>query len=541
MSLIKWLVVAVAAIVVLTIAAMAALPWVVDTPRVQSLIASTATQALARSVRFRSVSLSVLPYPAIRLHGLEIADDPAFGGGPFVRLDDADLRLKLWPLLRGHVEFATLVLKRPTVALVHGPGGGPGGRWNFATLGSAREAPTAPRGSRTGGTGPAPSGLVSHVVVDKGLVTYERRTAGGVILRQRLEDVDGTLSPRAGALSFSGSARVMPGELAVKISEGTLGWSGARMLGEASVRARIELHGANVQSLVAVALGPEPAIDGGIAGRLDVTGTVGRPRANGEVELRSPTVTRTSPACEEPRRRTLRLSTVKANVSWGDGRFVVQPLTSGIGHGVVTTKLVATPVPPMRAELSDLVVERIPLERVLVDFLCPGYAVTGPLDLTGTLTLSSNDPLRTLSGSGRIHVGAGKVVGVRALALLGGLVRAGGAASSLPSLDAPRAVVSSALEFDSIAGSYQITNGVVRTRDLLYTSRAMKARVTGEYVLASGRVNADLVVEHERGAFQAKLTGTAESPSIRVTPSIARHIEPERLDRGFQELLKKFR
>src|SRR5262245_63921163 len=67
---------------------MVALPRLVDTPRVQALIASGASQALGRPVRYRSLTVSVLPYPTLRLHGFEVAEDPAFGADPFVRLDE---------------------------------------------------------------------------------------------------------------------------------------------------------------------------------------------------------------------------------------------------------------------------------------------------------------------------------------------------------------------------------------------------------------------------------------------------------------------
>jgi uncharacterized protein involved in outer membrane biogenesis len=533
----KWILVAVGAVAGLAIAAIAVLPRIVDTPRVQSLIAASASQALARPVKFRSVSVSVVPYPTVRLHGFEIADDPAFGPDPFVRLDRADLRLKLLPLLRGRVEFATLVLRQPTIALIQGAGG----RWNFASLATARETTTGARAPRSGAPGAASAGLVSRVAINKGLVTYERRAADGLVARQRLEDLDATVVARAPGFAFSGSAKVMPGGVTLKITEGTLGPSGGRGLTEASLRARVDVDGKDVQSLVAAALGPEPAVGGAIAGRLDVSGPLGRPRAAGEIELRSPTVTRTSPSCGEPRRRTLALSTLKASVSWRDGRLAVQPLTSGIGHGSATTTLVATPAPPTRAQLSDLTLQRIPLERVLVDFLCQGYAVTGPLDLTGTLTLDPTDPVRTLSGNGQLRIGSGKVVGPRALTLLGGLVRVGGTVSSALSLDAPASLFSSPLEFDSIAGSYQVTNGVVATRDLVYASRAMKASVSGDYAIPTGRVNADVVVDHGRGLVQARVTGSADSPSIRMTPTIARNLEPDRVERGFKDLLKKFR
>jgi hypothetical protein len=252
-------------------------------------------------------------------------------------------------------------------------------------------------------------------------------------------------------------------------------------------------------------------------------------------------VTRTSPTCSEPRRRTLALSTVKASVSWRDGHLVVQPLTSGLGRGTATTTLLATPAPPTRAELPDLVLNGIPLERVLVDFLCQGYAVTGPLDLTGALTLTPTDPARTLSGSGQFRIGAGKVVGPRALSLLGGVVQVGGSVSSVLSPDVPASLASSPLEFDSIAGTYQIAHGVVTTRDLLYTSRAMKASVRGNYAIPTSQVNADVVVEHRGGVIQARVTGSTDSPSVRFNPSVARGLDPEGVERGFRDLLKKFR
>ena len=527
----KWSLVALASLAVLAIATIAALPRIVDTPRFQSLIASSVTQALARPVRFHSASVSVLPVPAVRLRGVEIAEDPSFGTGPFVRLDDADFRLRLWPLVRGHVEFATVVLKRPTITLAYGSGG----RWNFASLGGSREGPAAPRAPRAG-VGATPPALVGRVVIDKGIVVYERRGAGHVDGHQRLEDVNATLAPRVGALSFKGSARVVPAGLAVRVFDGTIGLGGARALAEASLRGRMEIEGADVGPLAATALGDEAALGGALTGRLDLSGTVGRPRAAGEVEWRDATVTRTSAACAEPRRRTLALATVKARVSWRDGRLVAEPLTTGVSPGTVTARFTATTSAPRRADLSDLVVERVPAERVLADFLCHGYALAGPLDLTGTLALSPDDPLRTLSGRGRFHVGAGKVVGGRALTLLAGLTRVG--VSALPSPDPSAAAP---LEFDSIDGSFEISNGVVTSRDVLYASPAMTVRAKGDYAMPTGQVNADVVLEHRRGVLQAKVTGPGDSPSIRASTSLARQLDPDRAERGFRELLKRFR
>jgi len=536
-----WVLIGLAAVVVLATAAILALPRLVETARAQSLIASGAAQALGRPVKFQSLSVTVLPYPAARLHGLEIADDPAFGAGPFLRLDTADFRLKLAPLLRGRVEFATLVLKEPRIALIQGADG----RWNFASLGSARETAAAPRPSSRGGGGvaAAPGTLVSRIVVDKGVVTYESRAAGGGHrARHRLEGVDLALTTAPGAMSLAGAARVMPGDIVVRITDGTLGLSGARSLADASLRAGLAIDGKDVRPAVAAAWGAEPAIAGALSGRLTVSGTVARPHAAGEIEVQGPSVTRTSRDCAEPRRRTLPLSAMKATVTWDDGRLVLQPLSTGVGGGSVTAKLAATATPATTAEVSDLVVKGVPLERVLVDFLCEGYAVSGPLDLTGRFTFAVGDPLRTLAGGGQLRVGAGKVVGASALTLLSGLVRLGTGVTSALALDVPRVATSSPLEFDSIVGTYEIRGGVVTTRDLLYTSRAMKVRVAGDYALATGQVSFDVVVDDGRRQLQAKVTGPAASPAIRVAPAaIIRQLDAEKAERGLKDLLKKFR
>ena len=118
----------------------------------------------------------------------------------------------------------------------------------------------------------------------------------------------------------------------------------------------------------------------------------------------------------------------------------------------------------------------------------------------------------------------------------------GGTISSLLNADLPPALFSSPVEFDSITGTYRITDGIATTRDLLYTSRAMKVGVAGDYVLASGAMNLDMVVNHGRGEVRAKVTGTSASPSIRIVPSsVLRGVDQEKVEGGLRDLLKRFR
>ena len=97
--------------------AVLAVPYVVDTPRVQALISHSASQALGRPVKFASLSVSVFPLPAVMLKDLRVSEDPRFGTKPFLTIGTGSLRLRVWPLLSGRVEFSELVLQKLQVTL----------------------------------------------------------------------------------------------------------------------------------------------------------------------------------------------------------------------------------------------------------------------------------------------------------------------------------------------------------------------------------------------------------------------------------------
>ena len=535
-----WIVVVAAALALLVIAAALALPLVVDTPRVQALIVSTASQALGRPVKFTSVSVSVLPGPAVKLHNLEVAEDPKFDAAPFLKLETGRLALKLGGLLAGRVEFGDLTLLRPAITLIRNPEG----VLNIASLGAATEPKSPGRGGRTSGGGAgAATVLPGRVRIEKGTVTYVVRGKAGALSRYRVEDLDLTLGGGDGTLTVEGAARVKPGDLGVTLADGRIALNAGRGLLEAPMSARVGVDGRDVAELVAASVGPTPAIGGPVKGTFNVTGTLGAPKAAGTLELASARVTEEVAACPEPRRRTLTLTALKlGGTSWDGGRLTSRPVTTSLAGGKVSLNLGATLDGGVRVELADLSIKGLPLERVLVDFLCQGYAVSGPLDFDGALAFTASDPWGTLSGPGRLRIGPGRVVGARALSLIGNVVQVGGAVSSLLNADIPSSLFTSPLDFDSITGTYVISKGVVTTRDLLYTSRVMKVAVAGEYALASGRMALDMVVNHGRGEVTARVTGTAASPSVRVDPSaLVRDLDRKKVESGLKDLLKRFR
>jgi hypothetical protein len=534
---VKWLLGAIGALAVLVVIAAALLPRIVDTPRIQAYIATSAAQSLGRPVKFSAVTLRVLPLPAIELHDLEVADDPRFGTAPFLRLQTGRVRLKLVPLLSGRVELGDIVLKKPVITLIQAADG----RLNISTLGASAEPRAAPRPGRPG-SGPAAAGAaaITRVLVDEGLVTYVAQGRGESPAQYRLSDLDLTLAGGATQIAFKGRAKLQPGGIGVTLSDGVIGMGNARSLSEASLGGRVGIDGSDVAPLAAVAVGSTPAIGGAVKGTLALGGTVGAPTAAGEVTMSPLSVTEVQAHCPEPKRRTLTIPTVKLNAAWQHPRLTGKPLTATLG-GTVTAQLTATLDRGVRVELADLAIKALPLEKVLVDYLCQGYAITGPLDLTGALAFEGRDVVNTLSGPGRLHVGRGKVVGQQALALIGSVVRVGGAISSILAADLPPTVFDSPLDFESITGTYTLANGVATTRDLLYTSRALKVSIAGDYGLATGRMDLDMIVHHGRGELQAKVTGTTASPSIRVSPStVLRDLDRDKTEKGLKDLLKRF-
>ena len=535
----KWLVGVVAALVLVVVAALIAVPFLVDTPRVQALIASNASQALGRPVKFRSMSISVLPLPAVALHGLEIAEDPQFGTTPFVQLETGKVRLKLGPLLTGRVELGDIELKKPVITVVQAADG----RMNISTLGTgAREPKPGERPPRGGGGGTGAAGaLASKISIDHGIVAYIAHAKGGVTSQYRVEDLDLTLTGGGPQIAFKSDFKVKPGDLAVKVADGQVALNGGKPLTDAQLRGVVTIDGKDIGDLAKNALGPTPVFGGALKGKLALSGTLGAPAVSGDIEVTKPSVTQGQPTCPEPKRRTLTLGTLKLNAGYRDQVLASRPLTTSLGEGTITGQLSLSLGPGMRTQISDLGIKAVPLEKVLVDYLCEGYAITGPLDLAGGATFSAQDLWHTLSGPGTLKIGHGKVVGRQALALLSGIVRVGGAVSALLSNDLPN-LGDSPLEFESITGTYQIVNGVITTRDLLYTSKPMKVAITGSFGFATRNMDLDMTISHGRGDLKAKVTGNASSPSIRVNPAtILRDVDKGKIDKGLGDLLKKIK
>lgn len=118
-------------IAVLTLVALVALQGglslLVRTHRMRGYLTARLETAFGRPVQVGDFSFTLLPLPELDLEGVTIGEDPAFGHEYFLRTERMNASLGWIGLLRGHFEFGTMSLTRPSLILVRNAEG----RWNL--------------------------------------------------------------------------------------------------------------------------------------------------------------------------------------------------------------------------------------------------------------------------------------------------------------------------------------------------------------------------------------------------------------------------
>ena len=84
-------------------------------------------RAFGRPVEVGQFSVQLLPTPRLDAEKVSVGEDPAFGNEYFLRAENLSAGLRWTGLLRGHFEFGTLSLSRPSLILVRNNQG----RWNL--------------------------------------------------------------------------------------------------------------------------------------------------------------------------------------------------------------------------------------------------------------------------------------------------------------------------------------------------------------------------------------------------------------------------
>ena len=130
-------------LVALLICVVLIVPAFVDLGIFKSTYLPFIEETLHRRVDVAEVRLALVPAPSIRLSNLRVSDGPASPDNTFFAAERVQLRLKFWPLLRGHFEVTQFILEKPIVNLLKQPDGA----FNYADL-ADKKVPLAKRPER---------------------------------------------------------------------------------------------------------------------------------------------------------------------------------------------------------------------------------------------------------------------------------------------------------------------------------------------------------------------------------------------------------
>jgi hypothetical protein len=240
-------------------------------------------------------------------------------------------------------------------------------------------------------------------------------------------------------------------------------------------------------------------------------------------------------SCTPPTRRQLAVEDLRLPLVLTASGIESIPMGARVSGGTVTLRAALAWSPGPRLELRDLKVTGVDLKPVLVDYLCFGYAVTGPLELAGDTSLRPDDPWRTLNGAGRFRIGPGKVVGSGILELMNDAMRVRGALAALAT-DGQPWTAAAPPDFDSITGTYRITNGVLTTNDLVYSGRSSRVTAAGAYRLSDGLMDMAVAVDQGRAQMRARVAGPPGS--VRVIPTGVTPGDPVEVRRLLDRVLR---
>ena len=194
------------------------LPFFVNVDSFRPMLEQELGKALGRDVKVGKLSLSLFS-GSVKADDITIAEDPAFGPGPFVTAKSFRIGVEVMPLIFSRsLRVNDLRLDEPQIALRHDAAG----NWNFSKLGGAA-APKAPE-EKTGESAPLDLS-VGRLAITDGTITVGQ--VGGKKLRtfdkvnMELRDFSASSSfpftfstelPGGGKLELEGTTGPLPGK-----------------------------------------------------------------------------------------------------------------------------------------------------------------------------------------------------------------------------------------------------------------------------------------------------------------------------------------
>ena len=146
-------------------------------------------QTLGREVAVQEIGVTVWGGIGARLTQFRIADDPAFSADAFVRADDLQVNVALWPLLSQEIQVSRLILNSPQIQLIRDEQG----QFNFTSLSqpaparTPKEAPQETLQESNETAAPPLLFLVAFLDIQNGDVRYADQQAGTEFRVTRLD------------------------------------------------------------------------------------------------------------------------------------------------------------------------------------------------------------------------------------------------------------------------------------------------------------------------------------------------------------------
>lgn len=158
------------ALVVLLIALQVGVSLLVRTHRVHSYLVARLERAFGRPLEVRRFNVQILPSPQLDADGITVGEDPAFGNEYFLRAEHFSAGLRWLGLLRGHFDFGTLKLSRPSLVLVRNDQG----TWNLERwLPPARSNPADAARVYGPPSAPPPANRLEKIEFEDGRVNFK--------------------------------------------------------------------------------------------------------------------------------------------------------------------------------------------------------------------------------------------------------------------------------------------------------------------------------------------------------------------------------
>ncbi len=190
----KWLAALVGALILLLIIAIIVVPIYFDPNDYRQQIANVVEKQTGRELTIGGdIELSLFPWIGVEINQVRLGNAKGFGPEPFAQVEEAQVRVKLLPLLRQQVEMDTALLDGLRLHLARNAEGQT--NWDDLVAEAAKE--TAPKEPKEPKRGPAPlAGLaIGGLVVNDARITWNDAVTGRQVEVAPLDLESGALAP----------------------------------------------------------------------------------------------------------------------------------------------------------------------------------------------------------------------------------------------------------------------------------------------------------------------------------------------------------